>query len=96
MQEFAEAVWTKMEAPFECLLDQLNPPPTLIMADTYLFWAVSAGTRRNIPVASFWPMSSMVFSMFHHLHLFKENGHLPVKVSGNVISEIPSMDFLYC
>ncbi|KAK6271716.1 hypothetical protein POUND7_008799 [Theobroma cacao] len=75
---FAEAVWTKMDAPFESLLDQLNPPATLIMADTFLFWAVSAGNRRNIPVASFWPMSALMFSVFHHFHLFRENGHFPV------------------
>ncbi|XVE58968.1 hypothetical protein DITRI_Ditri05aG0006100 [Diplodiscus trichospermus] len=75
---FAEAVWTKMDAPFECLLDQLQPPATLILADTFLFWAVSIGNRRNIPVASFWPMSATMFSVFHHFHLFHENGHFPV------------------
>ncbi|XWS53385.1 hypothetical protein CRYUN_Cryun11dG0152800 [Craigia yunnanensis] len=75
---FMEAVWTKMDAPFECLLDQLKPPATLIMADTFLFWAVSIGNRRNIPVASFWPMSAVMFSVFHHFHLSRKNGHFPV------------------
>ncbi|OMO82904.1 UDP-glucuronosyl/UDP-glucosyltransferase [Corchorus capsularis] len=75
---FFQAVWTKMEAPFERLLDQLNPSPTLIMADTFLFWAVSVGNRRNIPVASFWPMPASIFSVYHHFHLFEENGHFPV------------------
>ncbi|OMP02401.1 UDP-glucuronosyl/UDP-glucosyltransferase [Corchorus olitorius] len=78
LMEFAEAIWTKMEAPFECVLDQLNPPPTLIMADTFLFWAVTVGNRRNIPVASFWPMPASMFSVYHHFHLFEENGHFPV------------------
>ncbi|XVF68451.1 hypothetical protein PTKIN_Ptkin11bG0004000 [Pterospermum kingtungense] len=78
---FMEAVWTKMDAPFECLLDQLQPPATLIMADTLLFWAVSIGNRRNIPVASFWPMSPVTFSVFHHFHLLRENGHFPVDLS---------------
>ncbi|OMO82903.1 UDP-glucuronosyl/UDP-glucosyltransferase [Corchorus capsularis] len=77
---FFEAVWTKMDAPFECFLDQLDPPATLIMADTLLFWAVSAGNRRNIPVASFWTMPARMFSAFHHYHLFKENGHFPVNL----------------
>ncbi|MBA0846047.1 hypothetical protein Goarm_022423 [Gossypium armourianum] len=75
---FLEAVWTKMEAPFEQLLDELELPPTLIIADTHLFWAVSVGNRRNIPVASFWPMSTTMFSVFHHFHLFQEKGHFPV------------------
>ncbi|XVF20373.1 hypothetical protein REPUB_Repub11eG0192600 [Reevesia pubescens] len=80
MVEFMEAVWTKMEAPVECLLNKLDPPATLIMADTYLFWAVSIGNRRNIPVASFWPMSAMYFSVYHNFHLFQENGHFPVNL----------------
>lgn len=80
---FLEAVWTKMEAPFEKLLDELELPPTIIIADTHLFWAVSVGNRRNIPVASFWPMSTTMFSVFHHFHLFQEKGHLPVDLLGD-------------
>ncbi|MBA0752814.1 hypothetical protein Gogos_001616 [Gossypium gossypioides] len=80
---FLEAVWTKMEAPFEQLLDELELPPTLIIADTHLFWAVSVGNRRNIPVASFWPMSTTMFSVFHHFHLFQEKGHFPVDLLDN-------------
>ncbi|XVF68452.1 hypothetical protein PTKIN_Ptkin11bG0004100 [Pterospermum kingtungense] len=78
---FMEAVWTKMDVPFECLLDQLKPRATIIMADTLLFWAISIGNRRNIPVASFWPMSPMMFSVFHHFHLLQENGHFPIDLS---------------
>ncbi|XP_021279160.1 UDP-glycosyltransferase 87A1-like [Herrania umbratica] len=83
MAAFLEAVWTKMEAPFERLLDELEPPATLIIADTHLFWAVSVGNRRNIPVASFWPMSASMFLVFQHFHLFQENGHFPVDLSDN-------------
>ncbi|KAJ6777398.1 CYANOHYDRIN BETA-GLUCOSYLTRANSFERASE-RELATED [Salix koriyanagi] len=37
---FMEAVATKMGAPFERLLDQLEPPaPSLIVTDTFLLWA---------------------------------------------------------
>ncbi|XVE58970.1 hypothetical protein DITRI_Ditri05aG0006300 [Diplodiscus trichospermus] len=80
---FLEAVWTKMEAPFEQLLDELEPPATLIIADTHLFWAVAVGNTRNIPVASFWPMSTTMFSVFHHFHLFQENGHFPLDLLDN-------------
>ncbi|KAK8589201.1 hypothetical protein V6N13_088061 [Hibiscus sabdariffa] len=83
MVGFLEAVWTKMEAPFEQLLDELEFPPTLIIADTHLFWAISVGNRRNVPVASFWPMSTSMFSVFHHFHLFQEKGHFPVDLLGN-------------
>ncbi|XP_057954262.1 UDP-glycosyltransferase 87A1-like [Malania oleifera] len=75
---FVEAVMTKLEAPFEQLLDRLHPPATLILNDTYLFWAVRVGNRRNIPVASFWTQSALVFSTFFHFDLLSQNGHFPV------------------
>ncbi|GKV20727.1 hypothetical protein SLEP1_g30809 [Rubroshorea leprosula] len=80
---FVKAVWTKMKDPFERLLDGLQPPATLIMADTFLFWAVSIANSRNIPVVSFWPMSAAMFSDAQHQHiLFQKSGHSPVIMSG--------------
>ncbi|KAF7833802.1 UDP-glycosyltransferase 87A1-like [Senna tora] len=75
---FFQAVMTKMEAPFEELLHRLEPPPTLIVYDTMMSWVVGVGNRRNISVASFWPMSASFFSVFHHYHLLEENGDYPV------------------
>jgi hypothetical protein len=63
---FFEATMTKLEAPFVKLLDQLKPPVTVIIHDTVLFWVVGIGNRRNIPVASFWPMSASIYTTFHH------------------------------
>ena len=79
---FFEAVMTKMEDPFERLLSRLEPPVTAILADTFLCWAVGVGNRRNIPVASFFPMSASVFSMFRHFDLLVQNGHHPIDISG--------------
>ncbi|KAM3710569.1 hypothetical protein ACJW31_01G040200 [Castanea mollissima] len=74
---FAKATRTKLEAPFVRLLDQLEPPVTVIMADTFLFWAVGIGNRRNIPVASFWPMSQYsMFTIIQHVDLLVKNGQL--------------------
>ncbi|KAH7542764.1 hypothetical protein FEM48_Zijuj02G0109300 [Ziziphus jujuba var. spinosa] len=67
MTAFFDAVMSQMEAPFERLLDRLEPPPSVILADTYLLWAVGLGNRRNIRVSSFWPMSASMFSIFQHL-----------------------------
>ena len=53
---------TKLEAPFVQLLDQLELPVTVIMADTVLSWVVGVGNRRNIPVASLWTMSPSMLS----------------------------------
>ncbi|KAI6670918.1 hypothetical protein NL676_005803 [Syzygium grande] len=79
--EFAEAVFTKMEAPFEEVLDQLRHPPTLIVADTFMPWPVRVGNRRDIPVASFWPTAASNFSFFYHFQLLEQNGHLPQNLS---------------
>ncbi|KAF5446651.1 hypothetical protein F2P56_032262 [Juglans regia] len=78
---FFQAVSTKMEAPFEELLDRHEHPVTAIVADTYLVWAVGVGNRRNIPVASLMTMSATIFSVHHHLELLEQNGHFPVELS---------------
>ncbi|KAI4305397.1 hypothetical protein L6164_028767 [Bauhinia variegata] len=77
---FFDAVMTKMEAPFQQLLDRLELLPTMIIHDTFLFWVVGEGNRRNIPVASFFTMSASIFSFLHHFHLFNQNGHYPVNL----------------
>ena len=79
---FVVAVLTKMEAPFEELLNRLELPVTAIIADTYIAWTVEVGKRRNIPVASFWTMSAPVLSVFHHFDLLMENHHFPADLSG--------------
>ena len=81
---FFEATMTKLEAPFERLLDRLEPRATVILFDTFLFWAVGVGKRRNIPLASFWPLAASVFTVFHHFSLLPQNGHFPLHVSGGV------------
>ncbi|KAI6670916.1 hypothetical protein NL676_005801 [Syzygium grande] len=78
---FIYAVFTMMGDPFEELLDRLQPSPTLILADTFLKCAVHAGNRRNIPVASFWPMAAWGFSIFHHFNLLERHGHFPADLS---------------
>ncbi|GAV58676.1 hypothetical protein CFOL_v3_02209, partial [Cephalotus follicularis] len=60
---FMKAVSTKLEAPFERLLDRLEPPANVIVADTFLVWGVGVGNRRNVLVSSFFPMSATMFSV---------------------------------
>ena len=43
MNSFVEATMTKLKAPFVRLLDHLEPPITVIMVDTFLFWVVGVG-----------------------------------------------------
>ncbi|XP_054793825.1 UDP-glycosyltransferase 87A1-like [Prosopis cineraria] len=80
---FMEAIMTNMEAPFEQLLDRLEPPPTIIVHDSLLFWVVGVGNRRNVTLALFWTMSASIFSVLHHHHLLEQNSHYPVNFSEN-------------
>ncbi|CAL0307723.1 unnamed protein product [Lupinus luteus] len=88
---FFEAIMTKMEHPFEALLQCLQPHPTFIIYDTFIFWVVAVANRANIPVASFCTTSASFFSVLKHYHLLKQNGHYPVNVSEN--SDI-SVDYI--
>lgn len=65
MKGFVEAVYTRMEEPFERLLDQLGAP-TAIVADTFVPWAVGVGNRRGVPVCVFSPLSATMFSVHYH------------------------------
>ncbi|KAF3454859.1 hypothetical protein FNV43_RR05307 [Rhamnella rubrinervis] len=91
---FVEAVATKLEAPFEQLLDGLEPPVTTIMADSFVVWAVGLGNRKNIEVALLWAMSASVFSMHYHFELLLAKGHFPIHLSENgheIVDYIPGI-----
>ncbi|KAG8387293.1 hypothetical protein BUALT_Bualt02G0006300 [Buddleja alternifolia] len=73
---FWTTVKTKMEEPVERLVDQLRlPAPAVIVADAFLAWAADLAARRNIPLASVWPMSASVFTVLYHFDLLNpKNG----------------------
>ncbi|CAI0381850.1 unnamed protein product [Linum tenue] len=78
---FVNAVTTKLQAPFEMVLDELELelPVNTIIADTYLLWMSEVGNRRGIPVASLWTMSASVFSVFLHFDLLRQHRHYPIE-----------------
>uniref|UniRef100_A0ACD5U1A3 Uncharacterized protein n=1 Tax=Avena sativa TaxID=4498 RepID=A0ACD5U1A3_AVESA len=65
---FVEAVYTKMEAPFERLLDRLGwgVPPAAIITDTFVPGAVRVGNRRGIPVCVLSALNATMFSVHYH------------------------------
>ncbi|KOM47371.1 hypothetical protein LR48_Vigan07g107500 [Vigna angularis] len=87
---FYEAVMTNMEEPFDRLLDQLEPPPTVIIGCVELRWPIALANRRNIPVAAFWTMSAAFYSMLHHLDVFAQQRHLNVDKDKLELGENPS------
>lgn len=80
---FSEAVVTKMEAPFEQLLDRLQPPVTAIIGDLELRWPIAVGRRRNIFVASLWTMSATFFSMLYRADISARVRRLPTNWFGH-------------
>ena len=93
---FFKSTMTKLEAPFERLLDWLEPLATVIVANTFLFWTVGVGNRRNIPVVSFWPVPALMFTIFQHFNLLPQNGHFPpLDISSEDIFTVFHKLFLY-
>ncbi|KAG1327720.1 UDP-glycosyltransferase 87A1-like [Cocos nucifera] len=76
-KEFFEAVYTKMEAPFEQVLDGLQRPITGILADFFLYWVVAVGCRRQIKVFSLCAQAVSWFAIHYHFDLLVTNVHLP-------------------
>ncbi|XP_071720714.1 UDP-glycosyltransferase 87A1-like [Rutidosis leptorrhynchoides] len=83
MFEFLMAVKTKMQCPFEDVLDDLIEfvPVKLIMADATMTWPFDVAKNRNIPVAAYSPMSAMMFSVLHHVDLIESHNQLYADVS---------------
>lgn len=75
---FVKAVTTKMGAAVERLVEGLEERASVIVYDVFVTWVKEMGSRRNIAVAAFWPMSAVMFSLFSHYHLLLQTGHLPV------------------
>ncbi|KAH6759716.1 hypothetical protein C2S51_016665 [Perilla frutescens var. frutescens] len=92
---FFTAVLTKMEAPFERLLDGGELPPSdFIIGDALMSWVYAVAGRRNIPSAHLWTMSASVYTVFYHFDLLVQNGHYPVDLSVNgeaIVDYIPGL-----
>ncbi|XP_057809087.1 UDP-glycosyltransferase 87A2-like [Salvia miltiorrhiza] len=95
LQAFFVAVLTKMQAPFEQLLDGGSlPPPDFIIGDAFLSWVFEVAGQRNIPSAHLWTMSAAVYTVFYHFDLLVQNGHYPLDLSANeeaIVDYIPGL-----
>ncbi|KAK2643049.1 hypothetical protein Ddye_024812 [Dipteronia dyeriana] len=89
---FFKAVHDMIAAPFEQLLDRLEPPVTTIITDNILKVVAEAANRRDIPVALFWPPSATTFSIFYHADLFENGIPVDMKAHGNdIVDFIPGI-----
>ncbi|KAJ8440215.1 hypothetical protein Cgig2_023980 [Carnegiea gigantea] len=80
---FYEAVNTKLQDPFEQLFDRLQPTATAIIYDAFIAWVVGVGNKRNILVASLFTQSASVFTVYYHLELLVQHGHLPLHLDAS-------------
>ncbi|KAL5818273.1 hypothetical protein ACOSQ3_022175 [Xanthoceras sorbifolium] len=81
-----------MAAPFEQILDRLDPPVTTIITDILLPFVIEAGYNRNIPVALFWAPSATTFTILYHAHLFDKGIPVNMEENGNdVVDFIPGI-----
>lgn len=88
---FVEAVLTKLQHPFEQLLDQLEMSPTIIIYDMVLSWVVGVGNQRNIHVAALVTFSAAFLTIITHFDLLVRHGHFPLDVSGNSSTHIHTL-----
>ncbi|XP_010931537.1 UDP-glycosyltransferase 87A2 [Elaeis guineensis] len=78
---FFQAVYTRMEAPVERLLERLEPPADSIVVDANLVWAAEIGRRRSIPVTSFWTEAASVLLALYRYGELDDGGETPVDLS---------------
>lgn len=52
-----------------------NPPVTCLIADTFFVWPSSIASKYNLVNVSFWTEPALVFTLYYHLDLLRENGH---------------------
>ncbi|XP_061359943.1 UDP-glycosyltransferase 87A1-like [Gastrolobium bilobum] len=88
---FFQAAITNIEAPFDNLLDQLQPPVTAIIGDVELQFPVAVARRRNIPVALLWTMSASFYYMLHQLESLARNRGFKVHLLDDDEEHIPGI-----
>ncbi|XP_076893825.1 UDP-glycosyltransferase 87A1-like [Bidens hawaiensis] len=94
---FMTAVQTKMKRPFMEVLDRIESPVKLIIADAVMRWPFEVANTRNIPVAAFWPMSASEYSVVHYVDLLESHHHFYADVSERgkeIIDYIPGLSSL--
>lgn len=66
---FLEAFQSKMEVPFNELLDRLELSASCLTANVFLPWITPVGNRRNIPVTLLWTNVPSMFNVSSEMYL---------------------------
>lgn len=67
---------------FGFLVDELvgklvlsNPSPNILIVDTFYVWTSTIAKKYNLVSVSCWTEPALVFSVYYHLDLLRQNGH---------------------
>ncbi|PKU87880.1 UDP-glycosyltransferase 87A1 [Dendrobium catenatum] len=80
--EFFEAVMSRMTDPVQRVLNELNPPADIVVADALLPWIVDICKQRNVPAVSLWTESASLFFALYKFDRLDAAGGLPDDFSG--------------
>ncbi|GFP96940.1 UDP-glycosyltransferase 86a1 [Phtheirospermum japonicum] len=62
-----------------------------LIADTFCVWPEKIAKKYNLVNVSFWTEPALVFSLYYHLDLLREKGHIPVTGRQENVDYIPGI-----
>lgn len=73
--------------------ENADPPVTCLIADTFFVWPSLIANKYNLVYVSFWTEPALVFTLYYHLDLLKQNGHFASKDNRrDTIDYIPGVE----
>lgn len=52
-----------------------NPSPNIIIVDTFYVWSSTIAKKYNLVNVSYWTEPALVFSVYYHMDLLRQNRH---------------------
>lgn len=52
-----------------------NPSPNILIGDTFYVWSSTIAKKYSLVNVSYWTEPALVFSVYYHMDLLKQNGH---------------------
>ncbi|XP_047958446.1 UDP-glycosyltransferase 86A1-like [Salvia hispanica] len=62
-----------------------------LVADTFCVWSEKIAAKYGLVNASFWTEPALVFSLYYHLELLREKGHVPVNGRRETVDYVPGI-----
>ncbi|KAF8396536.1 hypothetical protein HHK36_018160 [Tetracentron sinense] len=57
------------------IVESAVPPVTCLIADTFYVWPTTIGKKFGLINVSFWTEPALVFTLYYHMELLRNNGH---------------------